>query len=157
MKPNLSEGCLYPERLSQNLAIDQDLNLKTRIWRHLSGDGVGRVHRLDSGNFGDRPIRPAYGRIGLRLCRSAGQKEGGAEDGENDLPSLWAVYRRGAHAVINRFISHIIELMVSKTSLSFSINNGVSNGSDMHPSRAFSNMSKNKGQGFRDCPPRTRG
>ena len=28
------------------------------LWRHLSGDAVGQVHRLDSGNFGDRPIRP---------------------------------------------------------------------------------------------------
>lgn len=31
MKPNLSEERLYPERLSQNLAMDQDLNLKARI------------------------------------------------------------------------------------------------------------------------------
>ncbi len=31
MKLNLLEECLYPERLSQNLAMDQDLNLKARI------------------------------------------------------------------------------------------------------------------------------
>ena len=33
---------------------------------------------------------------------------------------------------------------MSKTSLSFSINNGVSNGSDMHPSMACSNMSESQ-------------